>query len=176
MFETFDEDKDFIWSKTIKEDLHVSPEALRDVFSGDWDAVLEGRGDPKQHISSVFLKHGLSLSSEDFISYWLAKDVRLNKSLLPLLDKKHSYIGTNQSLLRALEIERLFSGKIKKVYASCRIGTQKPSAGFYAFIEKDLNLPPPPPPHKQLFCGGQPKNKGNPTKRGGGDNVLKKFR
>lgn len=143
LFDTFAPDGTFCWSQTIKSDLGIYESLLGQIFSGDWIDVVRGRIDAHTHVERVFQTNLFPLSADVFIDYWLSKDNLVNPSVTTYLGAFPSCIGTNQPLVRAEKMEEWFEGRLRKIFASSRMGGHmKPEDGFYDYIEHDLALAP----------------------------------
>ena len=142
LFNTFDEQGRFRWSKNIVEDLKIDTAVFAHIFSPAWEEVLRGVRDVRTHIAGALTEAGSSIAVDDFIAYWLAKDSSVNWDIASHLHPARACIGTNQDPLRAALIGRLFAKHASKVFASSAMGFLKREEGFYRFIERDLNLAP----------------------------------
>jgi putative hydrolase of the HAD superfamily len=141
LFNTFDEYGQFLWSKTIVDDLKIDIAVLDQIFSG-WDDVLRGTRDTRTHIVEALATSGSTIPPDDYITYWLEKDSSVNWEVAAYLSPAHDCIGTNQEPLRAFRIASQFAPRIRKIFASSAIGFLKPEEGYYRFIERELNLAP----------------------------------
>jgi len=142
LFNTFDEQGRFRWSRTIVDDLAVDPKIFAHVFSAGWDEVLRGTRDTRTHIAEALAAAESTVSAEKYIAYWLAKDSSVNWEVAAHLHPTHSFIGTNQDPLRAALIADLFRPLVRRVFASSSIGFLKREEGFYRHIESALKLRP----------------------------------
>ena len=141
LFNTFDEDGKFLWSKAIVEDLNIDIAVLDHIFAG-WDDVLRGARDTRTHIVEALATSGCTIIPDDYITYWLEKDSSVNWEIAAHLSPARDCIGTNQDPLRAARIANLFAPRIRKLFASSAIGFLKPEEGYYRFIEHELGLAP----------------------------------
>jgi len=142
LFNTFDERGRFRWSRTIAEDLAFDAKVFPHIFSAQWTEVLRGTRDTRMHIAEALAAEGSSLSAEEYIDYWLAKDCSVNREVAAHLHPTHSCIGTNQDRLRTDVIANLFGPVVCRVFASSSIGFLKHEEGFYRHVENALELAP----------------------------------
>ena len=140
LFNTFDKSGEFQWSKTIVEDLKIDAMVLAHIFSADWSNVLRGTRDTRAHISEALLVCNSPISADEFIDYWLEKDSNVNLEIASHLNPASACIGTNQDRLRIKRISGLFAGRVRKIFASSDCGYLKQEAGFFRFVERELNL------------------------------------
>ncbi len=142
IFRTFNDRGEFIWSVTLTQDFGIALDTIEDIFSDQWQEVIRGRRDTRQHMQEVFDRHRVKVPVDDFLSYWLTKCDTINNEVASLLGSYESYIATNQDPIRAAHFQDVFPESVRKVYASSAIGALKPNDAFYRHIEKDLQVPP----------------------------------
>jgi HAD superfamily hydrolase (TIGR01509 family) len=132
------------WQETVEEDLGLTQADIRQIFESDSEAV-KGKVDTKIKLSNVLqaLKKDAMVTPEDFLTYWLKKDVYINNKMLKLVCELSQpvYIATNQDPYRSARIKSLIGHHFQKMFTSCEIGYIKPEPGFYQHIEQDLQLP-----------------------------------
>lgn len=142
-------DKTFLWQQTIESDLGL-PQTLREkIFKQpEWNEIICGQNDFRKRLEKIFSN---SPKVDEFIQYWLAKDLDWYLPVLNLASGLKStghdiYIGTNQDRIRSAfirtqpEVENIFT----KVFVSCEIGVCKPNSEFYIkiverFPQEDLS-------------------------------------
>lgn len=137
-----DKDGQFYWTANIERDLNIPHAATEAIFNSRWNDVLVGKISTRSHIFETFEQQGISQRTDEYISYWLQNDVRINADTAQFLSANTSCIATNQDPLRTEAIKTLFAGRVHKIYASCHIGAVKPSPEYYEYIERDLALTP----------------------------------
>lgn len=146
LINSYDENGVFFWSRTIERDLGITDAVVAAIFKtqGDlsWNDVLLGRKDTRTHIKEVFTQHGAHLPVDVFIEYWLSKDVAPNEIAAGFLNPETASIATNQDPLRARHLEKIFQGRIKRMFTSSSLGFAKPDAKYFMHIENTLSLPP----------------------------------
>jgi len=133
----------YLWHKNIGEDLGLSSDQVRQIFSGDWSLVLKGFLDSRQHFESIFAKLNIGLSVDDFVEYWLKNDSTVNTEILPIIESIKGiklYIGTNQDRCRTKILQKKFGPYFDSIFSSYQIGAIKPDLKFYRYIESNLNL------------------------------------
>jgi putative hydrolase of the HAD superfamily len=132
-------DRSFLWQGTMEKDLGITPEIRNDLFARPgWIEILQGRRDFRETIAEVFHRRGLSLTVEDFVSYWLARDMNWRSDVLDLaIDLKQAghrlFIATNQDHIRLADIRRQekVRGLFVDVLASADLGEVKPERAFF---------------------------------------------
>lgn len=169
LINSYDENGTFHWSRKIKRDIGVPDEVVAAIFKTQdihgtkgWSDVLLGRKETKAHIQEIFSLHGIQVSVDAYIDYWLSKDVAVNEFAARYLNPETAYIGTNQDPLRTKRLERLFQGRVRKVFSSSSLGIAKPDTKYFFHIEKSLSLPP----HRLVFVDDAFENVAEARKRG----------
>ncbi|MDD3181364.1 MAG: HAD-IA family hydrolase [Alphaproteobacteria bacterium] len=142
IFRTFNDRGEFIWSATLMQDLGIALDVIEDIFSDQWQDVIRGKRDTRQHMQNVFDRRRVKVSVDDFLSYWLTKCDTIDNEVASLLGNYESYIATNQDPIRAAHFQDVFPESVRKVYASSAIGALKPNQAFYRHIEQDLKISP----------------------------------
>jgi len=137
----------YLWSSNISQDLGMKSEHFRILHSLEWNHVTRGHKDTIAHLEEIF-KHPtfvpLRLTPEKYIEYWLKRDNFVNHEVLAIAQKMvlPKYIGTNQDKFRTAHIKQLVGTHFDGCFASYEIGFIKPEQGFYAHIERHLDLAP----------------------------------
>jgi putative hydrolase of the HAD superfamily len=137
-------DKKFIWQQNILKDHGISQKFMGELFSPvDWSEILCGRGDFREKIAQVIQANGYSISTDEFIEYWLSRDLNWYPDILTfaksLKERGHSlYIASNQEHLRATNIRGLVEIKsiFEKVFTSSDVGVAKPNVDFFSRIRE----------------------------------------
>ncbi len=140
----------FYWSDNIEADLGIKKNTLSILFNEDWNNVIIGRKSIYQQVEEYLSTIHCSLSSHDFISYWISKDSQLNEEVANFAREIHKqgcslYIGANQENIRVcaiVEKYKEFFSIFKKIYTSASIGVKKPDRRFFEYILSDLRLFP----------------------------------
>jgi putative hydrolase of the HAD superfamily len=138
------QDKSFLWTKDIETDLGLPPEVRDELFQQpEWNEIISGRRNFREKLAATFLHHGIQLGAEEFVQFWLSKDLNWYPEVLELAtDLKNAghllYVATNQDTLRGRyirqqkEVTALFSD----VFTSADLGVCKPSSDFYRQIRE----------------------------------------
>lgn len=147
IFKTHDEVGNYLWSRTIKEDLGITSKHFSMIFSEKWGDITRGKIDLIEHLEEVFkdkLFGSLSISPQDYIKYWFRKDHNVNAEILKLVEQLQlpCYLGTNQEALRTKHISSTVGQYFAGCFASCEIGFVKPEREFFQHIENTLSLAP----------------------------------
>lgn len=128
------------WQASLEKDLGLSPERLQqEFFLPDWENILLGRAALMDQLAPALQKIAPHVSPEDFVSYWLRQDSRLDLELLNEICLIRSagrrvYLATNQEHVRAAYLleELGLSGVTDGICYSARLGARKPEAAFFA--------------------------------------------
>ncbi len=143
LFEIFAPDGSFLWSRTIEQDLGIPRRVLERLFRSDaWEQAILGLQDEKDIIAALFVQENVACSPDDFLSYWLEKDLHPRRALTRLLKQLPSCLATNQTPRRADRIERMFKDTFQRLFISSRLHIAKPDPAFFETVEKALALPP----------------------------------
>jgi putative hydrolase of the HAD superfamily len=148
LVKSLDENGKFLWSRRIEKDLGITSFYFKRIFNHDWLDVTKGKIETKLHLSLSFQELGLTLSVEDYLSYWLENDSNINLEILNICEKIQKnmqvpiYIGTNQDFYRTTHLWKnlKFSEKFNGIFTSSKIGYVKPEKEFYKHIQEKLTL------------------------------------
>ncbi len=140
-------DGNYLWQKTLEEDLGLTPAILDQMFVKEWHAITRGQLDLKEHLNIAFQQPSLkklNLTAEKFIAYCCERDGNVNGGMMEIVHSLRvpAYLGTNQEKYRLEMIRERVGSSFHGIFASCEIGSVKPEAGFYRHIETMLNLNP----------------------------------
>ena len=138
------------WSTSLKADLGVSAEDLhREFFALHWDEIVIGRALLTDRLPAALKKIAPHLTAGQLISYWFAKDSRLDKTLLHDLIQLRSsgvqiHLATNQEHLRAQYLldELGLADHVDSIQYSARIGVRKPNLEFFRAVMSRTGLSP----------------------------------
>lgn len=99
VFHSTDGHGNFLCCQTIKADLGLDPTQAPPLFAQGWANVICGKKDALDHFTHALksIPH-VRVSAEDFMFYWLEKDVHVNKEILSLLEKIHLPVGLATNL------------------------------------------------------------------------------
>ena len=147
IFKSHDENGNYLWSRSIKEDLGLTLKHFSIIFSEKWDSIIRGKMDFNDHLQAVFqeeLFKDLTVTPQEFIQYWLSHDHHINLDVLTLIEKLTipCYLGTNQDALRTAHILNSIGSYFKKHFSSYEVGFIKPEKEFFEHIQKTLSLLP----------------------------------
>jgi putative hydrolase of the HAD superfamily len=147
IFKAHDKNGNYLWSRSIKEDLGLTSNHFSIIFSEKWEGVIRGKINLGEHLHAIFQEKSfkdLTITPEQYIQYWLTHDHQVNKDILDLVKslKIPCYLGTNQEALRTNHILGSVGSYFKECFASYKIGFIKPEQGFFQHIQKALSLLP----------------------------------
>ncbi|MBP9694651.1 MAG: HAD-IA family hydrolase, partial [Alphaproteobacteria bacterium] len=147
ILKSHDERGNYLWSRSIKEDLGLTSKHFSVIFSEKWDSIIRGKIDLGEHLHAIFqeeLFKELTITPQQYIQYWLSRDHHVNQDILHLVEslKTPCYLGTNQESLRITHILNTVGSYFKECFVSYKIGFIKPEQGFFQHIEKALSLLP----------------------------------
>lgn len=136
-------DKTFLWQKNIEQDLNLPTSVKNQLFEQpEWNEIISGKDDFQQKIQKVFQQNNLSISTDEFISYWLSHDLNWRHDVLDLASKLkkagHSlYLATNQDKIRSAHItkQKEISDLFENIFSSCNLRVSKPNPEFYKQIQ-----------------------------------------
>ena len=145
IFKTHDENERYLWSRTAKEDLGLTKNHFKEIFSSNWEDVARGKLETIQYLQQTFKKpvfNDINITPIEYISYWLSKDCHINWDVVEFASSLGlpCYLGTNQESHRTNHIIRLIGKHFKDVFSSYKIGHIKPEYGFFQHIEHSLGL------------------------------------
>jgi putative hydrolase of the HAD superfamily len=135
-------DKTFLWQKEIERELKLPSTTMSILFQQpEWNEIISGRADFRRKIEEVFRQSSFSATADEFISYWLSRDLNWRYDILNLAsDLKNAghslFIATNQDKIRLDYIgkQNEIIGLFLKIFSSCDLGITKPNPDFYQRI------------------------------------------
>jgi HAD superfamily hydrolase (TIGR01509 family) len=145
LIRNFNDNKEFLWSQTIGEDLGVTPPVLKDIFSEGWHDCIRGRADTKKHVQSVFAAHDLGLPADRFIDYWHERDTNFDQEVIDCVTALQShrlFIATNQDKLRATFLKNIFGHLFEDIFTSSDFGVMKPEDDYFRRVEETVKVRP----------------------------------
>ncbi len=147
IFKAHDKNGNYLWSRSVKEDLGLTSKHFSLIFSEKWESIIRGEINLNDHLHAIFqekLFKDLAITPEQYIEYWLTHDHQINQDILDLVKslKTPCHLGTNQEALRTHHILNTVGPYFKECFASHTIGFIKPEQEFFQYIEKALSLLP----------------------------------
>lgn len=149
LINSMDENGEFYWTQNISHDLGINKKSLQKLFSKKWQEVVLGRVDTIEIVRLFLEEINVSITPQQFINYWLAKDSNVDKKMLEaakLLKNKgyFLYLATVQEKYRVrfLWEELGFKNVFQDIYASCFLGCQKPQIDYYYNVQKRIGALP----------------------------------
>ena len=144
---SLDENGNYLWSRSIKEDLGLTSKHFSVIFSEKWESIIRGKIKLDDHLHAIFqekLFKDLGITPEQYIQYWLTHDHQVNQDILDFVKilKIPCYLGTNQEALRTHHILDTVGSYFQECFASYKIGFIKPEQGFFQHIQNELSLLP----------------------------------
>jgi putative hydrolase of the HAD superfamily len=136
------------WSTSLQEDFGFPADLLQELFFAPyWDRIVDGRAGLMEHLPTVLRQIAPGVSPESLVSYWFARDARLDVPLLRQLAEVRSagipvYLATNQEHLRAAYLmkELGLAEHVDGILYSARLGAAKPDADFFARAQVAVGL------------------------------------
>ncbi|CAO5679969.1 MAG: hypothetical protein HEEMFOPI_01371 [Holosporales bacterium] len=159
VFNTHDESGNYLWSKSVKEDLGMRSMHFSSIFSHKWESIIRGEIKLDHHLDAIFQEDifkELGITPEQYLQYWLTHDHHINQEILDLVKslKVPCYLGTNQEALRTHHILEKVGSYFNDCFPSYKIGFIKPEQGFFNYIENALSLLP----HELLLIDDKKNN------------------
>lgn len=138
------------WSTCLEVDLGISAEDLhREFFAVHWNEIIVGHAMLEDRLSLALQIIAPHLTVDRLISYWFAKDTRLDKELLRDLTQLRSsgfqlHLATNQEHLRAKYLldELGLAKYFDSIQYSAQIGAKKPELEFFRSAALRTSLSP----------------------------------
>ncbi len=139
----------FNWSKDFEKDFSVSADILHELFDGAFLIALQRTKSLERFIAPFLKKHQLDISVEDFLEYWLSRDMQVNESVWEWIKaektKGHSFhIASNQPHIRMdyiLENLKEWNEVFDFVFTSARLGVPKSDPSFFIYAKNYLKVP-----------------------------------
>ncbi len=140
----------FVWTDDFEADTGLSLRGFNDhVFGPDFDLVITGRRDLRDHVAGWAGQMGYAPGAEALLDYWFTRDARPDTGMLAMMERlaargMRQVIATNNEARRAGYIEHQmgFAARVEHVFASGRIGVRKPDAGFFNHVVQVLAVEP----------------------------------
>lgn len=124
----------------------LDPEPFEEFFRSEWQPIVTGKKDLKEHISANPELWQWNGSTDELLDYWFkTEDVR-NEELLKLIGELDSrgipcYLATDQEKYRATYMkEKMFNGLFKDYFVSAELGTTKTDPGFFELVLERLSI------------------------------------
>lgn len=139
----------FNWSKDFEKDFGVSAEVLHELFDGPFLIALQKTKSLERFIAPFLKKHQLDVSVEDFLEYWLSRDMCVNDSLWEWIKSEKSkghffHIASNQPHVRMdyiLENLVEWNEVFDWIFTSARLGIPKSDPSFFIYAKNYLKVP-----------------------------------
>jgi putative hydrolase of the HAD superfamily len=145
LIRNFNEKKQFLWSLTIEQDLGVTDNVMRDIFSVGWHDCIKGKSDTHDHVQSILTRHKLPLEARAFIRYWHERDSAFDSGVMDCvvaLPHRRKFLATNQDKPRTAFLKNKIGHLFEGVFSSSEIGSMKPEDGFFRHVEAALGVVP----------------------------------
>lgn len=118
----------------------LDPEPFEDFFRNEWQPIVTGKKDLKEHIAANPELWQWNGSTDELLDYWFrTEDVR-NEELLNLIGELNDkgilcYLATDQEKYRATYMkEKMFNGLFKDYFVSAELGTTKTDPRFFELV------------------------------------------
>lgn len=127
------------WATDIERDLGIAPAKLNAAFFAlHWPDIVIGRKNLGDVLEVCLPDLSPSLTANEFIDYWFAKDSRIDEAVLADCDELRRrgmriFLATNQEHMRAsFLMERLgLRNHVDGMIYSAQIAARKPQRGFF---------------------------------------------
>lgn len=148
LLDSFDKKGNFLWTKTIEDDLNIDLKAFeKHFFKKYFLDVITGKIDGKEALIKSNLENNYTDNIELLAEYWLSKDSLRRHMVFHTIKKikKYNpdvrvYLATHQGKYRAkylwenLKFKDYFDG----MFTSSNLGALKDNPFFFKLIEKEL--------------------------------------
>ncbi len=136
------------WQTSLEADLGISPDALREhLFAPHWERIVVGQAALMPHLTDALHTIAPTVSPTTLISYWFARDARLDTSLLAELACARAtgvqvHLATNQEHLRATYLMETLglAQQVDAIFYSARLGAKKPEPEFFAKVQVAVGM------------------------------------
>lgn len=142
--------KHFYWAKNMQKDLNIDPSTLNLLFTSEFMHVLQTKESIEPYVEMYLRKISASITSTEFINYWLTNNARLNIEVWEWIkrekEKKHTFhIASDQPHIRMnflwnkfKEWENVFS----TVFTSAKFNIIfKKDSKFFELVLEELKEP-----------------------------------
>ncbi|MEG6508193.1 HAD-IA family hydrolase [Methyloligella sp. 2.7D] len=127
------------WATDIERDLGIAPDRLREIFfEPHWPDIVIGRTPLLEALEACLPALSASVTAQDFIAYWFAKDSALDDAVLADCAELRArgmriFLATNQEHLRARHLmEQLgLRDHVDGMIYSAAVAARKPSRAFF---------------------------------------------
>ncbi len=139
----------FRWTQDFEKDFQLPISVLNDLFQGAFLISLQRSRNLTRFIVPFLEKYKIKMSAEEFLDYWLSRDMRVKEDVWQwILNKKeegHSFhIASNQPHVRMDYLwENLPEWKqvFEHVFTSARLGVAKPDENFFIYAKNIVKTP-----------------------------------
>ena len=83
IFKTHDENGNYLWSQSAKEDLGLTSKHFSIIFSEKWESIIRGKIKLDAYLHAIFqekLFKDLCITPQQYIRYWLTHDHQVNQN------------------------------------------------------------------------------------------------
>ncbi len=152
LLDTFYQDENgqthFYWSTDFEKDFGKHPSILRDLFQPDFLLEMHRTTQLNEYIKPWIEKHGLQISVDNFLTYWLERDSNLNQKMWQWILTEHGkghhfHIASNQPIVRMDYIWRKFDEwphVFEEVFTPFYLKTAKPDPNFFHRVQQKLGV------------------------------------
>ena len=138
------------WSTTLATDLGIDPTRLQTAFFRPfWSQIVTGKRGLAETLTDCLPRIGAKVTAEDFISYWFARDARLDPDVLEDVGVLRAtglrvILCTNQDHLRAAYLmqDLGLGAHVDGMIYSAALGARKPDPAFFNAARAQTSLPP----------------------------------
>lgn len=118
-------------------------------FKGPFKKCVLGTADLVEEIVPYLQSWGWGGTVSEFLEFWFAADSQINDPAMRLAKKLTAngiqcVVASTQEAYRAsyLDNEMGFSALFSGLFYSCRVGFEKPDAGYYNYVQDAINVSP----------------------------------
>ncbi len=137
------------WTKDFEKDFNLPVSVLTDLFQGAFLISLQRSRNLTRFIDPFLKKYKISMTSEEFLEYWLSRDMKIKEEVWEwILNKKeegHSFhIASNQPYIR---MDYLWGhlpawhNVFEHVFTSSNMGVAKPDESFFIYAKNIVKMP-----------------------------------
>lgn len=139
----------FHWAETFEKDFGLPAHILQELFQGPFLIALQRTTRLERFIAPFLEKYQLNVSVDEFLEYWLARDMRVNNEIWQWIKEEKSkghvfHIASNQPHIRMdyllahlPEWHQVFDF----VFTSARLGVAKSDPAFFIYAKNYLKVP-----------------------------------
>ena len=138
------------WDHALTQDLGIARDDLMRVFFEPmWDDVVKGKRDLLPTLASCLTELPTSVTAEDLVAYWMAKDAQIVEAVLADVRTARKggmpvYLTTNQEHVRAAYLMDTMGlgDEVDGIIYSAQAGYRKPQPEFFVYAKQATGFSP----------------------------------